>query len=668
MAGRNLLADEAPAGRNLLANEAPRVPSQFEETKEFFKGAALPALGIAQSIPYEPIQRFATEKVQQIEATPEYVRPGATTGARGLGKFVGSMGLTTLPIPTVLQRTAQLSTPARVGARVVGGAATGAGTSALIQEAPTMEEIGPRKKEAAVVGGALGGVLGTVPSLAEAAKAGYSRLSKTLNRAFGGDAKRLAEELRNYASGRAGEEAKIAKRLADDAEKQAGVSTKRATIAEQEAARQAQIGEQRLGAMPGTRGEVEAGAMRAIPASEQSVGQRIKDAANTVFQRLRTERSNRVEVNKQAAFQDAFQKETQGQRVDETEAFKNLIQEIDATITNPVTGLSNVEVSALRQQLQSIKNQLDPIKMVGDTAIGQPVSFQGLETLRRFLNDRAFGLPAEGFDAIGQQEAGNLAKGVEKIMVEFSPKVRTYIDQYRKDSEPLRVFATKIGKALTGEQLKGGGANYATVAAQNIPGRIFKDRESYQALVDALGGDKRFASSEAAKYFTSEIEKLGGDPKKIQSFIRDNREMLSVTGNKDLFERYFAQLQQATKRGEFAAGKAKTEAETAKTQLGLAEQQRALAQDFETLQSNIVTAKDAAEIARATDAFAKKALSSGRINQQQYRQIMERSNSILSTVADQRIAKEEINRAIPRILGFGALGAAGVYGVRSLEK
>ena len=40
-------------------------PSQMEETKEFFRGAALPAFGVMQSIPYEPIQKFATEKVQQ---------------------------------------------------------------------------------------------------------------------------------------------------------------------------------------------------------------------------------------------------------------------------------------------------------------------------------------------------------------------------------------------------------------------------------------------------------------------------------------------------------------------------------------------------------------------------------------------------------------------------
>lgn len=675
------VGEDKPKSMKLSEVEAAP-PSQMEETKEFFRGAALPALGVMQSIPYEPIQRFATEKVQQIEARPEYVRPGATTGARGLGKFIGSAGLTTLPVPQLMTRTAGLGAGARLGARVAGGAATGAATSGLIQEAPTMEQIRPAKEEAAITGGTIGALLGGVPSLAQAAKSGYDRLSTTLNRAFGGDVKRLAEELRRYASTQSGAEANMARKLADDAMKRAGVAEreaggamKRAGIAEAEAGRQAEIGAQRLGAMPGTVGEVEAGAMRAIPATEQSIGQRIKDTANSVYTRLRDARSERVKVNKQQAFADAYEKELAGGNVTQTNAYKNLLQQIDAEITNPVTGLSNVEVTSLRQQLESLRRQIDPTQQVGNTVIGRRISFESLENLRRFLNDRSYGLPAEGFDAISQQQAGNIARSVEKVMEEFSPGIRKYIDQYRKDSEPLRVFATKIGKALTGEQLTGAGSNYATVAAQGIPGRVFKDRESYQALVDALGGDTRFASREAAKYFTNEIEKLGGNPDKIRNFIRDNREMLNVTGNKPLLESYFAQVQQAAGRAKFAGEKAKTEAQlaqertaAAKTEVGAAETQMRLARDFETLQSNLVTARNPQEIATATDAFARKALSEGRIDQTKYREIMDQSNRILSAVDDSRIAKEEINRMIPRILGYGTLGALGIYGIRSMEK
>jgi len=675
------VGEDKPKSMRLSEVEAAP-PSQLEETKEFFRGAALPALGVMQSIPYEPIQRFATEQVQQIESKPEYVRPGATTGARGLGKFIGSAGITTLPVPKLLSGTAGLSTGARLGARVTGGAATGAATSGLIQEAPTMEQIRPAKEEAAKAGGAIGAVLGGVPSLAQAAKAGYDRLSNTLNRAFGGDVKRLAEELRRYASTQSGAEANMARKLADDAMKRAGVAEreaggamKRAGIAEAEAGRQAEIGAQRLGTMPGTVGEVEAGAMRAIPATEQSIGQRIKDSVNSVYTRLRDARSERVKVNKQQAFADAYEKELAGQNVTQTNAYKNLLQQIDAEITNPVTGLSNVEVTSLRQQLESLRRQIDPTQQVGNTVIGRRISFESLENLRRFLNDRSYGLPAEGFDAISLQQAGNIARSVEKVMEEFSPGIRKYIDQYRKDSEPLRVFATKIGKALTGEQLTGAGSNYATVAAQGIPGRVFKDHESYQALVDALGGDARFASREAAKYFTNEIEKLGGNPDKIRNFIRDNREMLNVTGNKPLLESYFAQVQQAAGRAKFAGEKAKTEtqlaqerAAAAKTEVGTAETQLRLARDFETLQSNLVTARNPQEIATATDAFARKALAEGRINQTKYREIMDQSNRILSAVDDSRIAKEEINRMIPRVLGYGTLGALGIYGIRSMEK
>ena len=657
-------------------------PSQMEETKEFFRGAALPAFGVMQSIPYEPIQKFATEKVQQIEARPEYISPGGTIGARSLGKFIGSAGLATLPVPQLLSRTAPLSAGARLGSRVAGGAATGAVTSGLMQEAPTMEQIRPVKEEAAITGGTIGALLGGVPSLAQAAKSGYDKLSNTLNRAFGGDVKRLAEELRRYASTQSGAEANTARKLADDAakrataaEKESGAAVKRAGIAETEAGRQAEIGAQKLGTMPGTVGQVEAGAMRAIPATEQSIGQTIKDTANAIYKKLRDARSERVTENKRQAFSDAFEKESENKNVIQTQAYKNLLQQIDTEITNPVTGLSNVEVGSLRQQLESLRRYLDPTEEVGGTVIGRKISFESLENLRRFLNDRSYGLPAEGFDAISQQQAGTIAKQVEKVMEEFSPGIRKYIDQYHKDSEPLRVFATKIGKALTSQQLTGSGSNYATVAAQSIPGKVFKDRESYQSLVDALGGDTKFASKEAAKYFTNEIEKLAGNPDKIRTFIRDNREMLNVTGNKPLLENYFAQVQQASGRAKFAGEKAKTETQlaqertaAAKAESGAAEIQMRVARDFETLQSNLITARNPQEIATATDAFARKALAEGRINQAKYREIMDQSNRILSAVDDSRIAKEEINRMVPRVLGYGVLGAAGVYGVRSMER
>jgi hypothetical protein len=657
-------------------------PSQMEETKEFFRGAALPAFGVMQSIPYEPIQKFATEKVQQIEARPEYISPGGTIGARSLGKFIGSAGLATLPVSKLLSRTAPLSAGARLGSSVAGGAATGAVTSGLMQEAPTMEQIRPVKEEAAITGGTIGALLGGVPSLAQAAKSGYDKLSNTLNRAFGGDIKRLAEELRRYASTQSGAEANMARKLADDAakrvtaaEKESGAAVKRAGIAEAEAGRQAEIGAQKLGIMPGTVGQVEAGAMRAIPATEQSIGQTIKDTANAIYKKLRDARSERVTENKRQAFSDAFEKESDNKNVIQTQAYKNLLQQIDTELENPVTGLSNVEVGSLRQQLESLRRYLDPTQVVGGTVIGRKISFESLENLRRFLNDRSYGLPAEGFDAISQQQAGTIAKQVEKVMEEFSPGIRKYIDQYRKDSEPLRVFATKIGKALTSQQLTGSGSNYATVAAQSIPGKVFKDRESYQSLVDALGGDTKFASKEAAKYFTNEIEKLAGNPDKIRTFIRDNREMLNVTGNKPLLENYFAQVQQASGRAKFAGEKAKTETQlaqertaAAKAESGAAETQMRVARDFETLQSNLITARNPQEIATATDAFARKALAEGRINQAKYREIMDQSNRILSAVDDSRIAKEEINRMVPRVLGYGVLGAAGVYGVRSMER
>jgi hypothetical protein len=189
--------------------------------------------------------------------------------------------------------------------------------------------------------------------------------------------------------------------------------------------------------------------------------------------------------------------------------------------------------------------------------VEHPPSFQGLETLRRSLRDRAYGLPAQGFDAIGQQQAGKLADQVENIMSEFSDgKIKKFIDQYRKDSEPLRAFQSKIGKALVDEQLLGSGANYAKVASEQIPSRVFKNRESYQTLIDAFGGNKEFAASQARQYFSQELERLGSDPKKIEKFIAENRNMLDLTGSKGMVENYLSKVKSATGRGEAATAKA----------------------------------------------------------------------------------------------------------------
>ena len=115
-------------------------------------------------------------------------------------------------------------------------------------------------------------------------------------------------------------------------------------------------------------------------------------------------------------------------------------------------------------------------------------------------------------------------------MSEFSDgRINKFIEQYRKDSEPMRAFNTKIGRAFLDQELLGKGVNYNSVAAQDIPAKVFRSPESFEILVDALGGNRQLANAEANKYFASQLEGVTTYDR-AKDFISKNRTMLKETG------------------------------------------------------------------------------------------------------------------------------------------
>ena len=531
--------------------------------------------------------------------------------------------------------------------------------------------------EERTLAGALGGLGAGGFSIAfDVATKGLKYVSDTLRKAYGGDVKRLTEDLRSYATKRSGHEADLAKTLADQAERQvgqagvkAGEAESRAAVAETAAGRQARAVGTEYGRLPGVATKEEAGKMKPIPASEESVGDRIRTAVDSVYSRLKEVRNTNAEKNKAAAFGEALAKEKSGLRVEETDSFKTAIKAIDDALINPETKLANVPVQEVRNQLTQVKTALQGRQVDPTTGIvvGKPVSFEGLELMRRNLNDRAYGLPAEGFDAIGQQQAGKLAKSIEGIMEEFSPSIRTFLSQYKKDSAPLQIFKTKTGKIFE-EQLPGV-KGYAKVPSENIPDRVFKNREGYQGLIEALGNNKQLAEAEAKRYFVSQMEKLAGDPKKLEGFIRDNRTMLNLTNARPVVEGYLAQARTLTGREAAGTARAGAERKTAEQlrKTTVDTQPAKLAQEFEKLQSDLITARTPGEVSRLHESLAEKLLRDKTITQQQYQEMIRQATNVLKSVADTEEAKRQILSASWRALaGTGAAGAATYLGVKSL--
>jgi len=648
--GKNLLAEEptSTGGKNLLEEAAPSRP--VDTRSRYAEKTGIPQEAVGQYSPMPFLMAGTGETIRGVGAATQLVAPelgkkiskvGEKTVESVKDKYpvsgtLGQIGSYAIPyfgaesaIARILPRTGALGREALIA----GGA--GGTTGFLTTEGDLVDR---------AFGGALGTSLGIAGTYGTAlATKGYQYAKDVLQKAFGGDAKRMSEALRDYASKRSGAEAAAAEKMAKEAEQKAGI----AETAEQKAARQQELAYRQL---PGTTTEKEAGRFKAIPTSEQSIGDRIRGYVDDVYKKLKTTRAENAERLKGAPFYMAAEKEMLGNRVASTPSYKQLEKIVTNQIKDP-QGLVSAP-GATGSKLRELENILRGTAVDDATGVvvKNDLSFQGMERLRRQLSDRAYGFPETGFDALNQQEAGRYAELVAKAMEEFSPGLKRFLEQYKKDSQPLQVFRTKTGK-LFEEQLPGV-KGYAKVPSENIPSKVFENRESYQGLIEALGGNKQIAESEARKYFAGQMEKLAGDPKKLEAFIRDNRTMLNLTNARDMAESYIARASAFAKRGELAKTRAGAERDVVTKQAGLAK-------DFAKLESDLVSAQTPQEIAGLHENLAKKLLGEGTINQQQYRTMLQEATRVLQTVKDKEAAKQQLIALTRRgVVGAGLASAA----------
>lgn len=570
------------------------------------------------------LTEFGQEQIQKGKA----VSP-VSTGLGQLGSYVAPItgvetGLTKLGVPVAKSVLGKMGRAGLTGATI--GAATTPGTAGERAETGVKQAL-----EFAVFQGA------------------FSTLAKgkeVVEKLFGGDARKAAETLRETAKRLTGEQAKIANTLAEEyklkaeqGERIKGKTEERITKAYTK--------------LPGVTTTTEAGIAKPIPTSKENIGQNIKSYADQISKRLRDVRNANAERIKGNAFDEAARKENQGQFAENTEIFKTTMARLDKLI-------KDTTLPAIKNPLIQIRQALDP-KFVDESGIvvGKPAKFESLEQIRRFLRDRSFGLPAEGFDAINQQMAGKLGDDVEAIMREFSPNIKNFLEQYKKDSEPLRVFQTKIGKALTAEQVPGA-KGYAVTAAEDIPNKVFKNREGYQALIEAVGGDVKFAENEAKKHFVNELEKIGSDPTKIENFIRENRSMINTTNAKEMIDKYAKLVRESVKRGENAEL-------VSKNLLKAAEKQIALKDTFDTLESNINIAQTPEQVARQYENFATGLLKNKLISQQEYQAMLQNSNNVLKKVEGTEKARASAVQAAKYALYSLGVGSAGYAGYQLIK-
>ena len=261
-------------------------------------------------------------------------------------------------------------------------------------------------------------------------------------------------------------------------------------------------------------------------------GEKIRSGFEKVLNDLKTKRDEVITNLKKPVFDAALEKEKSGFRAKSTKAYQQAIKDIDNALINPDTELNVAGVPEIAEQLKKVKKWLDPktaIKEETGVAIAVPdVSFEGLEKIRRFLRDRSYGLPAEGYDAISQKQAGKLADSIENIMEEFSPGFKAYKDAYKEASKPINELKTKLGRSIT-DKPEGFDLGQYVMDASKLGAKVFDSKGTVQQLISVLGKDE--AEQIAKGYIADALRKPTST--NLESFITKNRDWIDQFPNLD---------------------------------------------------------------------------------------------------------------------------------------
>jgi len=233
--------------------------------------------------------------------------------------------------------------------------------------------------------------------------------------------------------------------------------------------------------------------------------------------------------------QNVSSQEEKGITYRNTSAYDEALNEIQSEKIDPKTGFVRITDPKVSGQIDNLLKQINPVeRQVNEAgqAIEVPVkvSADSLEITLRRLKDRASGLPAEGVDAIDQQLAGRLAKSVEKILDEFSGKFYlAYKNVYRKGSEPINEFLSKLGAKVTGKPEGFNVGDYLERLPELGPS-TFKSAITADQLLTVVG--KEEANRLAKGFLADQIGKP--TPQKIEQVLNSNRDWLALEEFKNL--------------------------------------------------------------------------------------------------------------------------------------
>lgn len=126
-----------------------------------------------------------------------------------------------------------------------------------------------------------------------------------------------------------------------------------------------------------------------------------------------------------------------------------------------------------------------------------------VRNILRRLRDIAGGLPEEGYGAISQQWAGKLADKIAGALELWEPKLAAADANYRKLSEALEPFQTKLGRSIaTSERFD---RNMLATDPSAVPPMFFKTPATVRQLITLSGGDQAAVEEAAVAFARREL-------------------------------------------------------------------------------------------------------------------------------------------------------------------
>jgi hypothetical protein len=295
----------------------------------------------------------------------------------------------------------------------------------------------------------------------------------------------------------------------------------------------------------------QAGAIGDDIAEREAAGQIDASARGGEIQgAIKRETDRKVDIRKKGADQDygAFD-EAAGRRIAAKDYFQTSKpgQDLRLWFKKAMSTARNVTQSAAsREDLARIWADLYGVENKTGVAYSSPDVMR--EVLRR-VRDRSRGHPATGYDAIDQQQAGDLAERISKALAEWEPTLQQADKNYKLRSDALQSTQTVRGtRALKREKFD---YNQLATDPKALPDLFFKSRQGVEDLIDLTGSLERVETF-AWDHVLDSLR--GKTPQQAAQWVEAQRSWLNQATLPDTFAKATALVDKA----EYAAGKAAT--------------------------------------------------------------------------------------------------------------